>query len=83
MDASEPFQALAISLSAASPAFAQDANSEAEERSKDGGNFVTARIRERYVLDTPLATTVVAGETLEARGRNNIGDDAERPILVE
>lgn len=65
--------AFAISLSFATPVFAQD-ESAAEAGHDTNTIVVTAQFREQSVQDTPIAITAVTGESLAARSQTSIAD---------
>ncbi|WP_029936012.1 TonB-dependent receptor [Sphingomonas sp. UNC305MFCol5.2] len=71
--------ALAIAVSVAAPAAAQDTGGQQDQeaQSNDQANdeiVVTAQFREQKLQDAPLAITALSGEMLEARGQTSIAD---------
>lgn len=67
---------LALAVSMASPAFAQDAAAEEDNGNRPADIVVTAEFREAKLQDTPIAITAVNAEMLEARGQTDISQVA-------
>jgi iron complex outermembrane recepter protein len=61
-------------LCVGAPAFAQEAQSSAEEDAAVGDIVVTAQFREQKLQDTPIAITAVDAALIEARSATNLAD---------
>jgi len=66
--------AVALSLLACTPAFAQDQEAEGDAVGTDDAIIVTAQFREQRLQDTPIAITAVTGDMLEARSQTSIAE---------
>ncbi len=68
---------LAIAACIATPAYAQDGATAADDEPIGANDIVvTAQFREQNLQDTPIAITAVNAEMLEARGQTNIAQVA-------
>lgn len=72
---------VAISLSAYSPAIAQDTDTQSTSNTTNT-IVVTAQFREQALQDTPIAITAVTSEMLEARSQTNITEVANQAPSV-
>jgi iron complex outermembrane recepter protein len=61
-------------LCVGAPAFAQEAQSSAEEDAAVGDIVVTAQFREQKLQDTPLAITAIDAALIESRSATNLAD---------
>jgi iron complex outermembrane recepter protein len=62
----------ALAIATASPAFAQDAQSEAEPAAAAGEIVITAQGRAQQLADVPLAVSAVNSEQMQNSGANDI-----------
>ncbi len=67
---------LAIAVSMATPAFAQDDKTDSDQGARNNEIIVTAEFREAKLQDTPIAITAVNAEMLDQRGQTDIAQVA-------
>lgn len=73
----------ALALSATTPVFAQDAQSQAEDTATNREIVVTAQFREQRLQDTPLSITAVDAELLASRNQTDISQIAAQAPNVQ
>ncbi|MFM6830128.1 MAG: TonB-dependent receptor plug domain-containing protein, partial [Novosphingobium sp.] len=73
----------ALALGSAMPAFAQDAQAQADPAPTTGEIVVTAQFREQRLQDTPLSITAVDAALLSSRNQTDISQIAAQAPNVQ